>query len=211
MDAQALRQLMVEQGRSLFNRGFTTGGGGNLSLKLPNGNILTTPTGSSLGRLNADTLSEVTIDGTHISGDRPSKEAGFHLAVYLSNQTVNGIVHLHSTYLTALSVRADLDVDNAIKAFTPYYVMRIGALPVVPYFAPGSARLNDTIGSLTAQGHKAVLLANHGPVVTGTDFLDAVDNAEELEETAKLAWLLQGQPVKYLTDTEVSELTHKRK
>ena len=211
MDAQALRQLMVEQGRSLFERGFTTGGGGNLSLKLPNGNILTTPTGSCLGRLDADTLSEVTMDGTHVSGDRPSKEAGFHLAVYLSNKTVKGIVHLHSTYLTALSARADLDPDNAIKAFTPYYVMRIGRLPVVPYFAPGSARLDDAIGSLTAQGHRAVLLANHGPVVTGTDFLDAVDNAEELEETAKLAWLLQGQPVKYLTDTEVSELAHKRK
>lgn len=211
MDAQELRQLMVEQGRSLFQRGFTTGGGGNLSLKLPNGNILSTPTGSSLGRLNAETLSEVALDGTHISGDRPSKEAGFHLAIYRSNPAINGIVHLHSTYLTALSARADLDPDNAIRAFTPYYVMRIGQLPVVPYFKPGAKELESELAKHTANGKRAVLLANHGPVVTGHSFLDAVDNAEELEETARLHWLLRNEQVNYLNEEQITQLQKMKK
>lgn len=189
----------------MFERGYATGGAGNLSIKLPNGHFLTTPTGSSFGRLVAEELSVVDIDGNHISGKKPSKEAAFHLAIYRNNPVCNAIVHLHSTYLTALSCLEGLDRNNAIKAFTPYFVMRIGELPVIPYLRPGDPQIAEELAK-RAGDYRAFLLANHGPVVTGTDFVDAVDNAEELEETAKLAFLLKGNDIRYLTDEEVTDL-----
>ncbi|HDI3282942.1 TPA: aldolase [Vibrio cholerae] len=205
MTEQELREQMVTLARSMFDRGYATGGAGNLSLKLPNGHFLATPTGSSFGRLEAQRLSVVDIDGNHISGDRPSKEVAFHLAIYRNNQECNAIVHLHSTYLTALSCLQDLDADNAIKAFTPYFVMRIGRLPVIPYLRPGDPRIADELAK-RATDYRAFLLANHGPVITGSDLFDAVDNAEELEETAKLALMLDGKSIRYLTDTEIADL-----
>ena len=205
MNEQQLREQMVTLARSMFERGYATGGAGNLSIKLSNGHFLTTPTGSSFGRLVAEELSVVDIDGNHISGKKPSKEAAFHLAIYRNNPVCNAIVHLHSTYLTALSCLEGLDRNNAIKAFTPYFVMRIGELPVIPYLRPGDPRIAEELAK-RAGDYRAFLLANHGPVVTGTDFVDAVDNAEELEETAKLAFLLKGNDIRYLTDEEVTDL-----
>nr|PMI58729.1 aldolase [Vibrio lentus] len=205
MNEQQLREQMVTLARSMFERGYATGGAGNLSIKLPNGHFLTTPTGSSFGRLVAEELSVVDIDGNYISGKKPSKEAAFHLAIYRNNPVCNAIVHLHSTYLTALSCLEGLDRNNAIKAFTPYFVMRIGELPVIPYLRPGDPQIAEELAK-RAGDYRAFLLANHGPVVTGTDFVDAVDNAEELEETAKLAFLLKGNDIRYLTDEEVTDL-----
>ena len=205
MTEQQLREQMVSLARSMFERGYTTGGAGNLSVKLPDGTFLTTPTGSSFGRLNADTLSVVDIDGQHLSGDRPSKEIAFHLAIYRNQPACNAIVHLHSTYLTALSCLEGLDPNNAIRPFTPYYVMRIGQLPVIPYLRPGDPQIATELANRAAD-YRAFLLANHGPVITGTDLCDAVDNAEELEETAKLALMLRGQTIRYLTDAEVDDL-----
>ena len=205
LNEHQLRQQMVLLARSMFERGYATGGAGNLSLKLPNGHFLATPTGSSFGRLIADELSVIDIDGNHISGKKPSKEAAFHLAIYRNNQDCNAIVHLHSTYLTAMSCMEGLDKDNAIRAFTPYFVMRIGELPVIPYLRPGDPKIADELAK-RAGDYRAFLLANHGPVITGTSLVDAVDNAEELEETAKLAFLLKDKKIRYLTDQEVSEL-----
>ncbi|WP_240473365.1 aldolase [Ferrimonas senticii] len=203
-----LRQQLVDYGQSLFNRGYATGGAGNISLRLPCGNYLATPTGSSMGRLQADRLSKVDIDGNHLSGDKPSKEVQFHLAIYRANPSYGAIVHLHCTYLTALSCRDDLDSNNCIKPFTPYFVMRIGQLPVVPYFAPGAAEIAEHLAALAPQ-HRAMLLANHGPVCAGKDLFDAGDNMEELEETAKLMQLMQQQPIRYLSDAEVATLEAK--
>lgn len=205
MSDMKLRQQVVTLARSMFERGYATGGAGNLSVRLPNGHFLATPTGSSFGRLVAEELSVVDIDGTLISGKKASKEVAFHLAIYRNNPACNAIVHLHSTYLTALSCLENLDHDNAIKPFTPYYVMRIGKLPVIPYFRPGHPQIAEELAK-RAGDYRAFLLANHGPVVTGSDLIDAVDNVEELEETAKLLFLLKNQTTRYLTDTEVSDL-----
>lgn len=210
MNETELRLQMVKLARSMFERGYATGGAGNLSLKLPNGNFLTTPTGSSFGRLVTDELSVVDKEGKHISGKRPSKEVAFHLAIYEKDPNCNAIVHLHSTYLTALSCLENLDRSNAIKAFTPYYVMRVGELPVVEYFRPGSSRIAEELSKLAGK-YRAFLLANHGPIITGTDFIDAVDNAEELEETAKLAFLLHGKNIRYLIDEEITDLNGRGK
>lgn len=202
----SFKDLMVQHGLSLFQRGYTCGGGGNLSLKLPDGNILATPTGSSLGRLVASELSVLTLAGELLEGKKASKEIGFHLDIYRSNSSINAVVHLHSTYLTALSSLEHSDHSNVIQAFTPYYVMRIGKLPLLPYFRPGSHEIGPEIAKYTSEGYRAVLLANHGPVVSGTDFVNAVDNAEELEETAKLKFLLNDHSVRYLSEADQDAL-----
>lgn len=199
---------MVNLARSLFERGYTVGGAGNLSVRLDAQRILVTPTGSSLGRLNAEKLSVLDLDGNLLSGDKPSKESVFHLAMYRKNPDCNAIVHLHSTYLTALSCLENLDSKNAMQAFTPYYVMRVGKLPVIPYYKPGDVNIARELGERALSG-KAFLLANHGVVVTGKNLVDAVDNTEELEETAKLYFLLHGHKIRYLTPQEIEELTNK--
>ena len=193
-----------------MNAVYATGGAGNISVKLDDNRFLATPTGSSFGRLNPESLSVVDRDGRHIAGDKPSKEVSFHLQIYKNRASANAIVHLHSTYLTALSCLNGLDKSNAIRAFTPYYVMRVGKLPVVDYFNPGDPQIGIELAKL-AHDHRAYLLANHGPVVTGTDLIDAVDNAEELEETARLALLLKEMDVSYLSDANVDILSKKGK
>ncbi len=208
LSEQQLREQMVTLARSMFERGYATGGAGNMTVKLDEHRVLATPTGSSFGRLNPETLSVVDMNGQHLSGDKPSKEVSFHLQIYKNRASANAIVHLHSTYLTALSCLKGLDKSNAIKAFTPYYVMRVGKLPVVNYYNPGDPQIGIALAAL-AQDHRAYLLANHGPVVTGTNLIDAVDNAEELEETARLALILRGMDVSYLSDANVDILSHK--
>lgn len=205
MTEQQLRNQMVSLAQSMFQRGYATGSAGNLSLKLDSDRFLVTPGGSSFGRLKAEELSVVDSNGHQMSGKRASKEVSFHLAIYRNKPECNAIVHLHSTYLTALSCLDNLDTDNAIHPFTPYYVMRIGRLPVIPYLRPGEPRIAEELGKRAAD-YRAFLLANHGPVVTGDDLEDAVDNTEELEETARLIFLLDRHSVRYLSAAEIEDL-----
>lgn len=207
MNHAALRRKMCELGKALYDRGYAVGGGGNLSLKLEDGGFLVTPTGSCLGRLDPETLSIIDAAGTPVAGAKPSKEFVFHRAVYGARPDAGAIVHLHSTYLTALSCLENLDTANAIRPFTPYFVMRIGPLPVIPYYRPGSPKIAEALAALAPTVKtNAFLLANHGPVVLGSDIEDAVSNAEELEETAKLVFLLRGEKLRYLTDAEIQDL-----
>lgn len=210
MTEQKVRQQLVDLARSMFERGYATGGSGNISIRLPNGCFLATPTGSSFGRLIAKELSVIDIDGNLISGKKASKEIAFHLAIYRNKPECNAIVHLHSTYLTALSCLDNIDKENAIKAFTPYYVMRIGQMPVIPYIKPGDPLIALELAKRAAN-YRAFLLANHGPIVTGVDLVDAVDNAEELEETAKLMFLLNDHSIRYLNDKEIDALKERGK
>ncbi|HDL7362950.1 3-oxo-tetronate 4-phosphate decarboxylase [Yersinia enterocolitica] len=205
MNEQQAREDMVKLGASFFQRGYATGSAGNLSLKLADGTLLATPTGSCLGELNAERLSKVSLGGEWISGDKPSKEISFHRAIYLNNPECEAVVHLHCLYLTALSCLQGLDCHNAIKPFTPYVVMRVGDVPVVPYYRPGDTRLGEALAKLAPQ-YRAFLLANHGSVVVGKSLREAADNMEELEETARLIFTLGDRPIRYLTDDEIAEL-----
>lgn len=205
MTEQQAREEMVRLGASFFQRGYATGSAGNLSMRLEDGTLLATPTGSCLGELVADRLSKVTPEGEWIGGDKPSKEISFHRAIYLNNPQAGAIVHLHCLYLTALSCLEGLDTQNCIRPFTPYVVMRVGDVPVVPYYRPGDARLGEDLAKL-APHYKAFLLANHGPVVVGKTLRQAADNTEELEETARLIFTLGDRPIRYLNDAEVAEL-----
>ncbi|MDC7859371.1 aldolase [Pantoea ananatis] len=205
MTEQQAREEMVRLGASFFQRGYATGSAGNLSLLLDDGTLLATPTGSCLGELDAQRLSTVTLEGEWIAGDKPSKEIAFHRALYLNNPDCRAVVHLHSHYLTALSCLQNLDSQNCIRPFTPYVVMRVGDVPVVPYYKPGDARLAEDLAQL-APRYRAFLLANHGPVVVGQSLQEAADNTEELEETARLMFTLGDRAIRYLTAHEVAEL-----
>jgi ribulose-5-phosphate 4-epimerase/fuculose-1-phosphate aldolase len=204
MTEAAVRERMCELGASLFERGLTAGSSGNLSARVDDGFVMT-PTGSSLGGLDPARLSKLAPDGTHVSGDPPTKEAFLHRALYLARPGAGGVVHLHSTHAAAVSCLAGLDPEDALPPLTPYFVMKIGRLPLVPYHRPGDPRLGDVIRGLAAR-RAAVLLANHGPVVSGASLEDAANAAEELEETAKLFLLLRGQAVRTLTPEQIAEL-----
>lgn len=204
MTESTLRERMCELGRSLFERGLTAGSSGNLSARLDDGFLLT-PTGASLGRLDPARLSRLDAAGALVAGDPPTKEAFLHRALYLARPGAGGVVHLHSTHAAALSCLSGLDPDDALPPLTPYFVMKIGRLPLVPYHRPGDPRLGEVIRGLAAR-RSAVLLANHGPVVSGATLEDASNAAEELEETAKLFLLLRGQPVRTLTPEQIAEL-----
>lgn len=200
-------ERLVALCRSLFERGYSVGGAGNVSVRDAAGGFLVTPTGSSLGRLTVEALAVVGADGVPMPGPKPSKEFAFHRALYEVRPEAGAIVHLHSTWLTALSCLKDLPQDNALRPFTPYYVMRIGAMPVIPYSRPGSAQIGEDLAR-AARGStaQAFLLASHGVVVLGRDIDDAVNNAEELEETAKLHFILKNHDRHWLTETQIAEL-----
>jgi ribulose-5-phosphate 4-epimerase/fuculose-1-phosphate aldolase len=204
MSEQALRDAMAEWGRSLFERGLTAGSSGNMSAKLDDG-YLFTPTNSCLGFLDPARLSKLDTAGKQVSGDPPTKELPLHFAFYESRPAAKAVVHLHSTYATAVSCLADTDTEDALPPMTPYVVMRVGRVPVVPYTRPGSADVAPLIRA-KAPDHAGILLANHGPVVAATSFEGAVFAIEELEEAAKLAIITRGLKVRYLSAAQIADL-----
>ena len=199
-----LRDALVERGKSLYDRGYAHGSSGNLSVRLADG-VLITPTGSSLGRLDPVRLAKIDLDGSPVAGDPPSKEAFLHLAMYAERPTARAIVHLHCTCAVAVSCLVHDDPRNVLAPLTAYHVMRVGVLPLIPYYRPGDRALAEAVRRAAAD-HRAVLLANHGPVVAGKSLDDAVDSAEELEQTAELSLLLGGRRVNALTPAQVAEI-----
>ncbi|MEM8855642.1 MAG: 3-oxo-tetronate 4-phosphate decarboxylase [Pseudomonadota bacterium] len=204
MNETQLRQDMATFGASLFARGFSVGTAGNISVRLEDG-MLITPTNSILGALDPQRISKVDPNGTHVAGDKPSKEIFLHQAVLDTRPEAGAVVHLHSTWATALSCLSDIDPDDAVPPLTPYVVMRVGKVKCLPYVRPGDPRAGDLIRALKGR-YAAVLLGNHGPVVAGKDLLSAVCAAEELEETAKLVFALRGLPTRTLDDAAVADL-----
>jgi ribulose-5-phosphate 4-epimerase/fuculose-1-phosphate aldolase len=205
MSEAELRALLVDLARSLFARGYSVGSAGNISVRLPDGYLMT-PTNSSLGRLQADRISKLDLGWAHIGGDKPSKEVFMHRAVLDARPQAGAVVHLHSTHATAISCLAASGDAAPIPPLTPYFVMRIGRrLPVIRYYRPGDAAMEGDI-HLAAKDGPALLLANHGPVVSGASLVDAVNAAEELEEAARLALLLRGQTARELTPAQVDDL-----
>ena len=204
MSESRLREEICTLGRSLFERGLTPGSSGNISVRLDDGWLMT-PTNACLGRLDPARLSRLDLQGRPISGDKPTKESFLHTSMYSQRPDAGAIVHLHSTHAVAVSLLADLDPDEPIPPVTAYYVMKIGRLALVPYYAPGDAALADAVREVAGR-HHAVLLANHGPVVAGRDLETAVYATEELEETAKLYLMLRGERLKLLSPSEVATL-----
>lgn len=206
MTEDETRSLLVEHAASLFARGFSVGSAGNISARLDDGGYLITPTNSSLGRLDPARISRLDAAFVHIGGDKPSKEVFMHRAVYTARADAGAVVHLHSTMATAVACLPDVNPDNPIPPLTPYFVMRVGRrMPIVPYYRPGDPAMEPAIHA-AARDARAMLLANHGPVVSGKTLTDAVYAAEELEEAAKLFLLLRGAAPRLLTEAQVEDL-----
>jgi 3-dehydro-4-phosphotetronate decarboxylase len=203
-EESALREEIALLGRSMFERGLTHGSTGNISAKLADGWLLT-PTGSSFGRLDPARISKLDWSGKLLAGDPPSKESFLHLAMYQERAQNTAVVHLHSVHSVAVSVLEEVDAGNVLPPLTAYYVMRIGTLPLVPYYAPGDMALADAVRARAGR-HHALLLANHGPVVAGSSLAAAADAVEELEATAKLYLLLRGSRVRALNSEQVADL-----
>ena len=204
MSATGHAEQLVRTGRRLAERGLSPGTSGNLSVRTEDG-FLATPTGADLAALDAQSLAVLGRDGRHVAGPPPTKETFFHLACYRARPHAGAVVHLHSRAATAVSCLADLDPRSALPPLTPYFVLRVGRLPLVPYFRPGDERLGVAVEQLAREA-ACLLLANHGPVTTGRDLTAAAAAAEELEETAALHLLLSGRAVRPLEPVHTAEL-----
>ncbi|MEM1072818.1 MAG: aldolase [Pseudomonadota bacterium] len=203
-----LRELMCVLAKSMFDRGLTGGSTGNISARTEDGGLLVSPTGTSFGRLDPARLSRFDADGRFVEGDAPTKEMPLHSAFYDTRSSAGAVVHLHCCHAVALSLLPDQDADNFLPPLTPYAVMKLGKVKLLPFFRPGDPEMGHAVRGLAGK-RSAVMLANHGPVVAGKDVEAACNAIEELEDTARLALMLRGLPVQSLTTAQVTDLvTH---
>ncbi|MEM8957379.1 MAG: aldolase [Pseudomonadota bacterium] len=206
MSAEAtLRELICLLAKSLFDRGLTGGSTGNISARTPDGGLLVSPTGTSFGRLDPGRLSRFDAAGQLIGGDPPTKEMPLHSAFYDTRSTAGAVVHLHSCHSVALSMMPDADADNFLPPLTPYAIMKLGKVKLLPFFLPGDPAMGDAVRGLAGK-RSAVMLANHGPVVAGRDVEAACNAIEELEDTARLALLTRGHAPRALGPDQVQAL-----
>ncbi|WP_372990328.1 aldolase [Sulfitobacter sp.] len=204
----ALREQICLLAKSMFERGLTGGSTGNISARTEDGGLLVSPTGTSFGRLDPARLSHFDAKGALIGGDPPTKEMPLHAAFYDTRSTAGAVVHLHSCHSVAWSMMPDVDVDNFLPPLTPYAIMKLGRVKLLPFYRPGDPAMGDAVRGLAGK-RSAVMLANHGPVVAGKDVEAACNAIEELEDTARLAMLMRGIPARMLDETQVRDLvTH---
>ncbi|MCR8827023.1 3-oxo-tetronate 4-phosphate decarboxylase [Pseudosulfitobacter koreensis] len=201
----ALRELICTLAKSLYDRGLTGGSSGNISARTDDGGLLVTPTGSSFGRLDPARLSLFDAQGVHVGGDKPTKEMPLHSAFYETRSTAGAVVHLHACHSVALSMLEDVDPDNFLPPLTPYAIMKLGKVALLPVFLPGDPAMGDAVRGLAGK-RSAVMLANHGPVVAGRDVEAACYAIEELEDTARLALLTHGMKRRPLSAAQVQDI-----
>ena len=200
-----LREQICRLAKSIFDRGLTGGSTGNISARTEDGGLLVSPTGTSFGRLDPARLSRFDADGRFVDGDKPTKEMPLHSAFYDTRSSAGAVVHLHACHSVALSMMHDVDPDNFLPPLTPYAIMKLGKVKLLPFFLPGDPAMGDAVRGLAGK-RSAVMLANHGPVVAGKDVEAACNAVEELEDTARLALLTRGMNPRMLTPDQVRNL-----
>ena len=208
MKESALREQMCELARSLYDRGLTHGSTGNISARTEDGGLLVSPTGSSFGRLDPGRLSRFDAAGTFLGGDKPTKEMPLHTAFYDTRSAAGAVVHLHSHHSVALSLMPDANEDNFLPPLTPYGIIKLGKVKLLPFFVPGDPAMGEAVRGLAGK-RSAVMLANHGPVVSGKDVEAACTAIEELEDTARLAILMRGYDARMLTEEQIAAVVTK--
>ena len=208
MTESQLRETICLLAKSMFDRGLTGGSTGNISARTDDGGLLVSPTGTSFGRLDPARLSRFNANGQHIDGDAPTKEMPLHSAFYDTRSTAGAVVHLHSCHAVALSMMPDIDPDHFLPPLTPYGIMKLGKVKLLPFFLPGDPAMGEAVRGLAGK-RSAVMLANHGPVVAGKDIEAACNAIEELEDTARLAMLTRGLSPQMLTEAEVKAVVDK--
>jgi 3-dehydro-4-phosphotetronate decarboxylase len=197
------REEIARVGADLYHRRYTAGSAGNISARLEDGWLIT-PTDACLGHLDPARIAKVDRNGDWVSGDRPSKTLALHRGVYDSNGAMHGVVHTHSTHLVALTLAGVWQPDDVLPPLTPYYVMKVGHIPLLPYCRPGDPQVAERVRALAPQV-RGVLLERLGPVMWGTSVSEAAWALEEFEETARL-WLMTTPHPKPLTTEQIDEL-----
>ena len=200
-----LREQICMLAKSMFDRGLTGGSTGNISARTDDGGLLVSPTGTSFGRLDPARLSRFDPTGQLIDGDAPTKEMPLHTAFYDTRSTAGAVVHLHSCHSVALSMLEGADVDNFLPPLTPYAIMKLGKVALLPFFLPGDPAMGAAVRGLAGK-RSAVMLANHGPVVAAKDVEAACNAVEELEDTARLALLTRGLSPRMLSESQVRDV-----
>jgi 3-dehydro-4-phosphotetronate decarboxylase len=203
IDTSALRDEICRIGRSLYDRGYVHASAGNISVRLGDeegGGWLITPTDACLGTLDPARLAHIDAAGVQLGGDRASKTLALHRAIYAAAPEARCVLHTHSTHLVALTLRGVWSTDDIVPPITPYFVMKVGHVPLVPYQRPGdpavAAWVAQRIAAQAAAGRpiRAVMLERLGPVAWHRSPAEASAVLEELEETAKLWLLCQPRP-----------------
>jgi ribulose-5-phosphate 4-epimerase/fuculose-1-phosphate aldolase len=197
------REEIARIGADLYQRRYTVGSAGNISARLDDGWLIT-PTDACLGHLDPARIAKVDHDGEWTSGGKPSKTLALHRNVYDCNPAMHGVVHTHSTHLVALTLAGVWQTADVLPPITPYYVMKVGHIPLIPYCRPGDPRVAERVREL-ANGVRGVLLERLGPVVWGASVSEAAWALEELEETARL-WLMTTPRPAPLTEVQIEEL-----
>lgn len=205
MRENELREQICELAKSMFDRGLTGGSTGNISARTDDGGLLVSPTGTSFGRLDPARLSRFNSKGRLVSGDNPTKEMPLHSAFYDTRSQAGAVVHLHSCHSVAWSLMPEVDEDNFLPPLTPYAIMKLGKVKLLPFYRPGDPQMGEAVRGLAGK-RSAVMLANHGPVVAGKDVEAACNAIEELEDTARLAIMMRGYKPRMLTQDQVSDL-----
>ncbi|MGY0488957.1 class II aldolase/adducin family protein [Streptomyces sp. WG-D5] len=200
----SLRHELAAAGAHLASLGLSPGSSGNLSVR-EGDRVLITPTGADLAAVDPDGLTTLDLNGAHLDGPRPSKEFPLHTAFYRRDPEARAVVHLHSRQAAAASCLPAWSARSALPPLTPYFVMRVGQTPLLPYAPPGDAEQAAELERLPFP-FRAALLQNHGPVVSGTTVRAAVDTAVELEETAALLLTLGERQARLLTPHEAQHL-----
>ncbi|MEO8921809.1 MAG: aldolase [Caldimonas sp.] len=205
-----LREEICRVGRSLFERGYAHATAGNISARLSDG-FLITPTDACLGFLDPAALAKVAGDGTHRSGAPASKTLALHRRIYAAEAEAGCVIHTHSTHLVALSLAGAWSADDVVPPITPYYVMKVGHVPMIPYHRPGDPEVAELVAQAIERRRangvalRAVLLERLGPNVWHRSPAEAMATLEELEETAKLWLMTQPRPAP-LSDSRIEEL-----
>ena len=205
----ALREEICRVGASLYARGYVHAHAGNISVRLPDGGFLITPTDACLGALDPARLAAVDPQGAQTGGDRASKTLALHRRIYAADPQAHCVIHTHSTHLVALTLAGVWSADDIVPPITPYFVMKVGHVPLIPYHRPGDPAVADLvadrIAAMQAAGRplRAVMLERLGPNVWHHSPADASAVLEELEETARL-WL-KTRPAP-LTADQIAEL-----
>lgn len=208
---QALREEICRVGASLFARGYVHATAGNISVRTDDGYLIT-PTDACLGQLDPDRLAFVNLHGEQTSGDKASKTLALHRHIYRADPEARCVIHTHSTHLVALTLAGVWSPDDIVPPITPYFVMKVGHVPLIPYHRPGDPAVGglvaDCIAVMQQAGTpiRAVMLDRLGPNVWHHSPAQASAVLEELEETARLHLLARPQP---LTDEQIEDLrTH---
>jgi ribulose-5-phosphate 4-epimerase/fuculose-1-phosphate aldolase len=204
------REEICRVGRSLFERGYVHATAGNISVHLDDG-FLITPTDACLGFLDPAQLARVDLQGRQLAGAKASKTLALHRRIYeAAGAASRCVIHTHSTHCVALTLRADAGAE-LLPPITPYFVMKVGHVPVVPYHRPGDPQAAEAVAALIAryaqQGTpiRAVMLSRLGPNVWHESPAQAMAVLEELEESAKL-WVLSEARPEALSAEAIAEL-----